>query len=70
MKRPKPEMLQAVDEMMRCWQSPQRVALALKTRIGNVYNYADHLGYRRVYITKDEIELLAKYRLSRNTNTQ
>lgn len=70
MKRPNPKMLNEVDDMMRCWQSPQRVALALKTRIGNVYNYADHLGYRKVYITKDEIEILTKYRISRSTNTQ
>ncbi len=66
MKKPDPQKAAQIEAMMQNWQRPKHVAGALGLELGTVYKYADHLGYRKVYLNADEIELVNKYRASRN----
>ena len=66
MKQPDPEKSAQIDAMMQNWQRPKHVAGALGIELGTVYKYAAHLGYRKTYLNADEIELVNKYRASRN----
>jgi hypothetical protein len=66
MKKPDPQKQAQIDAMLQNWQRPKHVAGALNLEMGTVYKYADHLGYRKVYLNADEIELVSKYRVSRN----
>ena len=66
MKQPDPEKSAQIDAMMQNWQRPKHVAGALNLELGTVYKYADHLGYRKVYLNEDELALVMKYRASRN----
>lgn len=66
MKRPNQQKCAQIDVMLQNWQQPKHVAGALGLELGTVYKYAAHLGYRKTYLNADEIELVNKYRASRN----
>jgi len=66
MKRPNQQKCAEIDAMLQNWQRPKHVAGALGLELGTVYKYAAHLGYRKTYLNADEIELVNKYRASRN----
>ena len=66
MKRPNQQKTAQIDAMMQNWQQPKHVAGALGLELGTVYKYAAHLGYQRTYLNADEIDLVNKYRASRN----
>jgi len=66
MKRPNQQKCSQIDVMLQNWQQPKHVAGALGLELGTVYKYAAHLGYRKTYLNADEIELVNKYRASRN----
>ena len=66
MKRPNQQKCAEIDAMLQNWQQPKHVAGALGLKLGSVYKYAAHLGYQKTYLNTDELDLVRKYRASRN----
>lgn len=60
----KPERAMRVEKLMLAWADPKQVAGALGVSNCVAYRVIAALGYERRYITKDEIDLITKYRVS------
>lgn len=66
----KPERAEAVDRLAQQWADPKLIAGTLAISSNVAHRYLKHLGYRRVYITADESELVAGYRASKKAQTR
>lgn len=69
-KHKKPERAKAVDELMISWADPKMVSGSLGISTNIAHRYIRNLGYQRRYITNDEILLVTKYRLAKQSPTQ
>lgn len=70
LKRPDPKRSEEIDRLLQGWVKPCAAAAALDLQVSTVYRYAELIGYRRVWIKADEVELIAKYRASKEGGTK
>lgn len=62
MKRPNAEMLVKVEAMLNEFAKIRTIASKLDTQVVTVYRYANHLGYKNVMISTQEMDMLVKHR--------
>ena len=62
MKRPNAEMLVKIEAMLNEFAKIRTIASKLETQVVTVYRYANHLGYKNVMISPQEMEIIVKHR--------
>ena len=62
MKRPNAEMLVKIEAMLNEFAKIRTIASKLDTQVVTVYRYANHLGYKNVMISTQEMEIIVKHR--------
>ena len=62
MKRPNIEMLGQIETMLNDFAKIRTIASKLDTQVVTVYRYANHLGYRNVMISTQEMDMIVKHR--------
>ena len=62
MKRPNAEMLVKIESMINEFAKIRTIAATLQTQVVTVYRYANHLGYRNVMISAQEMDMIVKHR--------
>ena len=62
MKRPNAEMLVKIESMLNEFAKIRTIASKLDTQVVTVYRYANHLGYRNVMISTQEMDMIVKHR--------
>ena len=62
MKRPNAEMLVKIESMINEFAKIRTIASKLDTQVVTVYRYANHLGYRNVMISTQEMDMIVKHR--------
>ena len=62
MKRPNAEMLVKIESMINEFAKIRTIASKLETQVVTVYRYANHLGYRNVMISTQEMDMIVKHR--------
>ena len=65
MKRPNIEMLGQIETMLNDFAKIRTIASTLKTQVVTVYRYANHLGYKNVMVSNEEMELIVNHRASK-----
>jgi hypothetical protein len=65
MKRPNKEMAEKIESMLNDFSKINAIARKIKTQIVTVYRYASHLGYTKVMISSEELEMIIRYRNAR-----
>lgn len=71
MKRPRitTQQIEMIDKMLQGYVKPTSIASALGIQSTTIYRHLEAMGYRRVYLNSEELELLAKYRASKQSAT-
>lgn len=62
MKRPNIETLGQIETMLNDFAKIRTIASTLKIQVVTVYRYANHLGYKNVMISNEEMDMIVKYR--------
>ena len=62
MKRPNAEMLVKIEAMLNEFAKIRTIASKLDTQVVTVYRYANHLGYKNVMISTQEMDMIVKHR--------
>ena len=62
MKRPNAEMLVKIEAMLNEFTKIRAIASTLDTQIVTVYRYANHLGYKNVMVSTQEMDMIVKHR--------
>lgn len=62
MKRPNAEMLVKIESMINEFAKIRTIAATLQTQVVTVYRYANHLGYRNVMVSTQEMDMIVKHR--------
>jgi len=65
MKRPNAEMLVKIETMLNEFAKIRTIASKLDTQVVTVYRYANHLGYKNVMVSNEEMELIVNHRAKR-----
>ena len=62
MKRPNIEMLGQIETMINEFAKIRTIAAKLETQVVTVYRYANHLGYKNVMVSTQEMDMIVKHR--------
>ena len=62
MKRPNAEMLVKIESMINEFAKIRTIASKLDTQVVTVYRYANHLGFKNVMISIQEMDMIVKHR--------
>ena len=62
MKRPNAEMLVKVESMLNNFVKIRTIASNLDAQVVTIYRYANHLGYKNVMISTQEMDMIVKHR--------
>ena len=62
MKRPNAEMLVKIESMINEFAKIRTIASKLDTQVVTVYRYANHLGFKNVMISTQEMDMIVKHR--------
>ena len=62
MKRPNAEMLVKIESMINEFAKIRTIASKLETQVVTVYRYANHLGFKNVMISTQEMDMIVKHR--------
>ena len=55
-------MLVKIESMLNEFAKIRTIASTLKTQVVTVYRYANHLGYKNVMISTQEMDMIVKHR--------
>jgi len=62
MKRPNIEMLGQIETMINEFAKIRTIAAKLDTQVVTVYRYANHLGFKNVMVSAQEMDMIVKHR--------
>ena len=62
MKRPNIEMLGQIETMINEFAKIRTIAAKLDTQVVTVYRYANHLGFKNVMVSTQEMDMIVKHR--------
>ena len=62
MKRPNIEMLAQIETMINEFTKIRTIAAKLDTQVVTVYRYANHLGFKNVMVSAQEMDMIVKHR--------
>jgi len=62
MKRPNIEMLGQIETMINEFAKIRTIAAKLDTQVVTVYRYANHLGFKNVMVSAQEMDMIIKHR--------